>query len=120
MPLWYGWGGLKTGPVQSWMGGVLGSCVGSSEGFPEVWALESLPNLSGVGGCAGEEEVGWVSSGLRSGHWGPCPTCLVCVWGVLCRRGGGVGKLRPQFWTLGLPFPSSALPHRWASLYGSV
>lgn len=49
------------------MGGALGSCVGSSEGFPEVWTLGPLLSLPWVGGCTEEEMADWVSSGLRSG-----------------------------------------------------
>lgn len=59
--VWVGWG-LQTRSGQSWRCGVFDSCVGSSEGFPEVWML-------GWRGRAGEEE-GWTSSGLRSGPLG--------------------------------------------------
>lgn len=75
--------------------GALRGFLRSEQGYPCSTCLVS-------GAVQGRRK--WVGKlSLRSGPWGSCPTCLVCV-GVLCRRGGGIGKLRPQLWTLGLAF----------------
>lgn len=47
------------------MSTVLGSCVGRSEGFPEVWMLGSLTGLPGAAGEGGGEGV----LGRTEGVW---------------------------------------------------
>lgn len=51
MHLWYAWG-VHSRPRPSWICSAFNSCVESSEGSPEFWALGSLPSLPRMGWSA--------------------------------------------------------------------